>query len=610
MKTRLLLSFFLVFYVFIFSVKAQNIQKIEYFIDQDPGIGNATALVFTSSTSVTQNGISLPSFPASISDGVHLLGFRAKNINGWSATATQVFLKQSPPTASNIVSAEYFIDQDPGVGNATVFAISQNTQTITLPTNLSEGIHTLSVRFKDNLNRWSATTVSAFLSSSTTGIAPIVKVEYFIDNDPGFGNATDIPLASNSSFSFDKNNFPVDVPSNLTTGKHLLLLRAKDNNGKWSSVGIKEIEVFSEKVQIGTLASTFCNVSTFQVPYILEGAFVTGNVFNLLLSDANGDFTNAKNIGSIISRVNGTITANLPANVASGNYKIKILSTNPIRTSEAKNIALYFVTKPIITSQSQTICAGTSTVLNASGCSGGTILWTGNLTGSSVTVTPTKTSTYKALCTVNGCKSDSSTAVTITVTPKPVTPVAKSNNSSVCLGTSSVLSATGCAGTVSWTGNLTGSSVTVTPIKTTTYKALCTVNGCKSDSSTTVTITVTPKPATPVAKSNNSSVCLGTSSVLTATGCAGTVSWTGNLTGSSVTVTPSKTSTYKALCTVNGCKSDSSTTVTITVAPKPVTPVAKSNNSSVCLGTSSVLTATGCAGTVSWTGNLTGSSVT
>ena len=163
-------------------------------------------------------------------------------------------------------------------------------------------------------------------------------------------------------------------------------------------------------------------------------------------------------------------------------------------------------------------------------------------------------------------------AVTITVNPKPATPVAKANNASVCLGTSAILTATGCAGTLTWTGNLTGSSVTVTPSKTSTYKALCTVNGCKSDSSTAVTITVTPKPTTPVAKANNASVCLGTSAVLSATGCAGTLTWTGNLTGSSVTVTPTKTSTYKALCTVNGCKSDSSAAVNITVSPKPNAP--------------------------------------
>ncbi|MEA5140589.1 NHL domain-containing protein [Arcicella rigui] len=264
---------------------------------------------------------------------------------------------------------------------------------------------------------------------------------------------------------------------------------------------------------------------------------------------------------------------------------------------------------PTIASNNASICLGNIAVLTATGCTG-TVTWTGGLTGSSVTVTPTKTTTYKALCTVNACKSDSSLVTTITVTPKPVTPTVASNNASICLGTSAILTATGCAGTVSWTGGLTGSSVTVAPTKTTAYKALCTVNACKSDSSLVTTITVTPKPATPTVASNNASICLGTSAVLTATGCAGTVSWTGGLTGSSVTVTPTKTTAYKALCTVNACKSDSSLVTTITVTPKPVTPTVASNNASICLGTSAVLTATGCSGTVSWTGGLTGNSVT
>lgn len=63
------------------------------------------------------------------------------------------------------------------------------------------------------------------------------------------------------------------------------------------------------------------------------------------------------------------------------------------------------VAKPIITAQINgnntispaTICTGQSIVLTATGCTG-TILWSNNSTGSSITVTPTNTVSYTAIC--------------------------------------------------------------------------------------------------------------------------------------------------------------------------------------------------------------------
>lgn len=70
---------------------------------------------------------------------------------------------------------------------------------------------------------------------------------------------------------------------------------------------------------------------------------------------------------------------------------------------------------PGLSASPSSITSGGSSVLSASGCSGGTINWSNSLgAGTSKTVSPTVTTTYTATCTVGGCTS-SAASVTVTV---------------------------------------------------------------------------------------------------------------------------------------------------------------------------------------------------
>lgn len=268
---------------------------------------------------------------------------------------------------------------------------------------------------------------------------------------------------------------------------------------------------------------------------------------------------------------------------------------------------------PSIAASSTSVCEGSPVVLSSSNSLNGTITWTGGTKGSSITIYPTTTKTYKSVCNVNGINSDSSNSITITVLPKPTQPKITVTNSSICIGSSTTLTASACTGGITtWTGGLTGSSITVTPSKTTVYKASCTVNTCRSDSSTATTITVINKPSQPKITASNSTICSGSSVTLTSTACTGgTLTWTGGLTGSSITVSPTATKSYKVLCTQVTCKSDSSLATTITVIAKPSQPKITASNSTICTGSSVTLTSTVCTGgTLTWTGGLTGNSIT
>ena len=114
-------------------------------------------------------------------------------------------------------------------------------------------------------------------------------------------------------------------------------------------------------------------------------------------------------------------------------------------------------------------------------------------------------------------------------------------------------------------------------------------SGCGSP---LVPITVTVNPA-PTITTSGTTICSGQTATLTATSNApgGTYTWNpGNLTGSSVTVTPNVTTQYTVSYVVPNCNS-ATATATVTVNPSPAAPTA--NNVTLCGPGSATLTATG-----------------
>jgi len=163
--------------VMVASASAQNISRIEYFFNTDPGFGKATAIAgFTSSPDVA-------SFPASIdlssvSNSINNLYVRAKDANGnWSITNRLAFIKGT--AAGNISTLEYFIDIDPGVGKATqvVLTPGQEISNYIFNVNVSSLAantpHNLYVRVKDIYGVWSFTNVISFTRTIGTGIDQI-----------------------------------------------------------------------------------------------------------------------------------------------------------------------------------------------------------------------------------------------------------------------------------------------------------------------------------------------------------------------------------------------------------------------------------------------------
>ncbi|MCB0807509.1 MAG: hypothetical protein KDC05_17075, partial [Bacteroidales bacterium] len=216
---------------------SQNITKVEYFLDTDPGYGAGTDVPVTPSPDL--NNININVDLSGLDDGIHKLFVRAKDENGvWSHSPHHTFCKiaiQAP--LYDLTKVEYFIDTDPGPGNGTDVPVTPGPILSNLNfsidlTGLPDGLHHLFIRTKNNQGIWSLTTGKIFYKQSYAAFnSSITDVEYFFDTDPGFGNGTSIPVTPSADITVS--DYVIDITS-LPDGLHKLFVRAKDEAGVWS----------------------------------------------------------------------------------------------------------------------------------------------------------------------------------------------------------------------------------------------------------------------------------------------------------------------------------------------------------------------------------------
>ena len=148
-----------------FLVAAQSvpaINRIEYYLDADPGYGNATNVSFAGTTNATGT-INIDLTP--VNAGVHIVGIRSRDAKGaWSIDNKWIFLKPYPNTGAvvqpNINRVEWYLDSDPGFGNATPISIvtGQNLPNLAINislTPLNQGVHIVGIRSLDANGSWS-----------------------------------------------------------------------------------------------------------------------------------------------------------------------------------------------------------------------------------------------------------------------------------------------------------------------------------------------------------------------------------------------------------------------------------------------------------------------
>ncbi|WP_338873252.1 gliding motility-associated C-terminal domain-containing protein [Spirosoma sp. SC4-14] len=218
---------------------------------------------------------------------------------------------------------------------------------------------------------------------------------------------------------------------------------------------------------------------------------------------------------------------------------------------------------PVIAGTAKEICRNDVVTLTATGCVG-TVVWSNGATGNSIDVRPQQTTKYTAICRARqGCISCFADVWKITV-HTPDSPAITASSALICAGDAVQLTATNCSGTVRWPDQTTGLVWTGNLTQTSVFTATCQQNQCVSNPSTGALVQVA-SPAIPVLVADKTEICVGQSVRLTASNCIGTVRWSDGNEGIVHSVSPNQTMSYRAVCQIGSCRSDSSASIPIIV---------------------------------------------
>lgn len=189
-----------------------------------------------------------------------------------------------------VISAEYFFDTDPGIGNGTVitFPADSNVSINNIPINvtgLPVGYHRIYLRVKDSNNVWSHYQQARFYVYNNSPIIPsvdttkLVQAEYWIDTiaTPGTGNL--ITLNPKDTLFYNDS-----IPGlQLDSGGHVVSLRVKDSKGFWSYIKTDSVRVEFYEVDISIQSNQFIRrnkVEKFEVSIKNRG---NKNLYDLFL---------------------------------------------------------------------------------------------------------------------------------------------------------------------------------------------------------------------------------------------------------------------------------------------------------------------------------------
>ncbi|MEZ0541426.1 T9SS type A sorting domain-containing protein [Fibrella arboris] len=350
-------------------------------------------------------------------------------------------------------------------------------------------------------------------------------------------------------------------------------------------------------------ATNLCSNSTVSLTFSTTGVFTAGNIFSLQQSDENGLFSASPVVvASLASAPTSastlTVSGNLGTVTYGANYRFRVVSTTPVRTSNQTPSAVIIGTNTPTPGQSglYTFCPNSgSQPITASGT--GVIEWYNGsaaaapvvATGGTYNVPTTSTPvTYYVTQTINGCKS-AKTAVTVT-TSAPTGGPSFTPPAAFCPGQGPAQliaspTSTGVASTIQWvssSGTQTGASIT-TPQTTGTYTYTISQfdsRGCAGSSTTVATVTVNAAPTTaPSTNLPSSAYCSdNVPGPLSANLSAGatSVKWynlTDNTTATTSTIpAPSSTKQYQISQFIGSCEGPKSSAFTVAVTQKPGDP--------------------------------------
>lgn len=242
-------------------------------------------------------------------------------------------------------------------------------------------------------------------------------------------------------------------------------------------------------------------------------------------------------------------------------------------------------------SANQTICAGASATLQASGAT--SYSWNTGASSAAIVVSPTTSTIYSVSGTSGTCVYTNTVSVSIGNLAVTI------NSLSLCAGNSGSLIATG-ASNYTWNTGSTNQSILVTPSVNSVYTVIGSNGTCAGTAS--VLVTILPSP-TITGVPSSTTICQGGSYVINPLGAC-----TYSYSSGSNTLMPSSSTVYTVFGThcTSGCLG--SITMSLNVNPAPAV-IASASPTNICTGATTTLSVAG-ATSYSWSNGASGNAVT
>ncbi len=391
----------------------------------------------------------------------------------------------------------------------------------------------------------------------------------------------------------------------ITQNANTLIATGCDGTVIWNNGAVgTSITVTADGAYDAYCQGSICRspISNTILVYVLPKPLISADKTTL----CNGEraYLTATNCAGTIVWNNSFTGSSIAVDTARIYYAFCIKDGNQSLNSDEITLTAINTNPPIISALNGELCLNPTVTLISSACVDGTLLWSNGSTGTSLVVSTT--GTYSVQC-QNSCGiSPPSNIISISQSgATPTTPFVFSNQSSICNGSSAILTASLCNGTVLWNTGATTSTITVTQIGT--YSAICQTSCGNSNPSNIWIIQQGYPPAAPVITTNKIILCDNESATLVASGCIGTVWWSTGATTTSIQFTSS--GTYSATCRNQCGESMSSNSIILRQGTSPTTPIATSNKASICSGETANLIASGCNGVVIWSNAMTSTSI-
>ena len=294
-----------------------------------------------------------------------------------------------------------------------------------------------------------------------------------------------------------------------TINPHLTIYRAKVTKGS-CSIYSNEATLSVNSITGSGTSITVCENNSAN--FVLDNFTIVGTVQSY-------QWQYRPSTSGIFSDLTGKTSSNLSIDnvrrIDDGYYRSKMVFDNGggntciINTSTTgTKLTVDTLQIPILGSK-KSICLGQSVFLSATNCNG-ILTWSDGQKGLTISVSPTVTTEYTAVCVSGTCSSISTNSLLVEVQLTPLGPPSISTTKlNYCVGETIAITATNCIGTINWSNGMSGNSLSILSENSISISATCNSNDCQSPESNLLNIKVLPILTAGQIASNSEVNCAG-----------------------------------------------------------------------------------------------------